>query len=75
MMHERLWNQMDSLKSEFANIKQQMLPGLFSNGSKDTEFLEQFPFNTKEDVLACEQILQADDKVKEKFVCLYTKKN
>jgi len=74
MMHERLWNQMNSLKSEFANIKHQMLPGLlFSNDSKDTEFLEQFPFHTEESVLACEQILQTDDNVNEKFVCLFTK--
>jgi len=51
-----------------------MLPGLlFSNDSKDTEFLEQFPFYKEESVLACEQILHTDDNVKEKFVCFYTK--
>jgi len=72
MMQERLWNQMDSLKSEFANIRHQMLPGLlFSNDCKDKQFLEQFPFYTEASVLAFEQLIfQANNNVKEKFVCL-----
>jgi len=74
MMNERLWNQMNSLRSEFANIKHHMVPELlFSNDSKNTEFLDQFPFFTEESVLACEKVLQTDDNIKEKFVCLYTK--
>jgi len=64
---------MDGLKNKFANIKHQILPGLLfvSNDCKDKEFLEQFPFYTEASVLAFEQlILQANDNVKDKFVCL-----
>lgn len=75
-MNERLWNKMNSLESEFANIKHQIVPELlFSNDSKDNAFLELLPFSTVESILACEKLLQSDDSVKEKFVCLYTNLN
>jgi len=66
---------MNSLKNELPNIKHQRVPGLkFSNSSNDTEFLNQFPFQTEESVLACEKLLLADNNIREKFVCyLYTK--
>jgi hypothetical protein len=74
MMGEQLWNQMNSLRSKFANIKHQIVPGLkFSNDTKDTTFLDQFPFSTEESVLVCDKLLQGDDNVNEQFVCLCTK--
>lgn len=70
MMNERLWNKMNSLSSEFA-IKKLMVPGLsFSNDSKDKKILDQFPFSTEKSVLDCEKVLQADDDIKEKIVCI-----
>lgn len=73
MMNVRLWHQMNSLKSDFEKLTHRMTPGLmFSNDHvEDKEFLGKLPFSTIESVIACEKILEADSRAKEKFVCIF----
>lgn len=70
-MNERILSQISSLNNNIAKLTHHMVPpGLaFSNNLEDMQFLEQFPLSNWENLLICEEVLQRNNEVKEKFVC------
>jgi len=66
LMSERMLNQMNSLRTEIATLTSQMVPVL--SNIPDKEFLDQFPFSSKISVLECENKLNTDSDINEKFV-------
>lgn len=71
LTNERILSQISSLKNDVAKLTRHMVPiGLaFSNDMEDKQFLDQLPFSNWENILACERVLQANNVVKDKFVC------
>lgn len=64
-------SQISSLKNAIAKLTRHMVPKelSFSNDIEDKQFLNQFPFSNWENLLVCEELLQRNNDMKEKFVC------
>jgi len=68
LMNERMLNQISSLRTEIATLTSQMQPRPVFSNVTDKLFLDQFPFSSKTSVLECENKLNTDTDIKEKFV-------
>jgi len=69
LMSERMLNQISILRTEVANLNSQMVPVL--SNIPDKKFLDQFPFSSQLSILECENKLNNDSDINEKFVSRY----